>query len=110
MNRGQLIQRLAANAGVTRVEATRMLDAVLDVVREGLDEDGSVALSGFGTFTTRQRKARMGRHPSTGKPVQVPAGTRVGFRASRKLHESLAANQSPPVEIDVSSNGRHDPG
>lgn len=64
-----------------------MLDTVLDGVRTGLVEDGSVTITGFGTFEVKARKARQGRNPHTGEPIQIAAGKRVGFRVGKGLKE-----------------------
>ena len=49
----------------------------------------SVTLTGFGTFEVKDRKARMGRNPHTGAPIEIRAGRRVGFRVGKALKESV---------------------
>ena len=56
---------------------------------DGLKTDGSVTITGFGTFEVKERKARMGRNPHTGAPIPIKAGKRVGFRVGKALKESV---------------------
>lgn len=58
-------------------------------VLKGLREDGSVTIAGFGTFEVKERKARTGRNPHTGEPIQIAAGRRVGFRMGKALRKSV---------------------
>ncbi len=66
-----------------------MVDAVMDGILKGLREDRSVTIAGFGTFEVKDRKARVGRNPHTGDPIQIAAGRRVGFRMGKALRESV---------------------
>ena len=58
-------------------------------VERGLREDRNVTIAGFGTFEVKDRKARTGRNPHTGEPIQIEAGRRVGFRMGKALRESV---------------------
>jgi len=89
VNKRQLIDYVAKEVVVSREEARRLLDVVLDGVRHGLSADGSVGISGFGTFEVKARRARTLRNPRTGDQIQVAAGNRVGFRVSKLLRESF---------------------
>jgi DNA-binding protein HU-beta len=66
-----------------------LVDTVLGGIREGLQSDKSVTLTGFGTFEVKDRKARIGRNPQTGEPIQIESGRRVGFRVGKALKESV---------------------
>ena len=63
MNKGELIDAVAASAGLSRADATKAVDAVLDSVQGELSKGGSVSLVGFGTFSVKARAARMGPDP-----------------------------------------------
>ena len=58
-------------------------------IQEGLREDRTVTITGFGTFEVKERKARMGRNPHTGAPIAIAAGRRVGFRVGKALRQSV---------------------
>ncbi|CAM5222584.1 DNA-binding protein HU-beta [Alishewanella longhuensis] len=71
MNKSQLIDKIAANADISKAAAGRALDAFIDAVTEALKEGDSVALVGFGTYAVRERAARTGRNPQTGATIQM---------------------------------------
>ncbi len=84
MNKSELIAAIAAKSGLTKADATRALDATIDVVKDAIAKEDSVSLVGFGTFELRKRAARVGRNPRSGKTIDIPASTSLAFRASRK--------------------------
>ena len=89
MNKSQLVAQVAMELRTSRLGAARLVDAVLSGVLKGLREDQSVTIAGFGTFEVKDRKARLGRNPHTGEPIQIEAGRRVGFRMGKTLRESV---------------------
>ncbi len=89
MNKGQLVEFVAAELMTSRLQASRMLEAVLHGIRQGLREENSVTISGFGTFEVRARKARLGRNPHTGEAIEIAEGRRVGFRVGKNLKQSV---------------------
>lgn len=89
MNKSQLVQQVADELRTSRLGAARLVDAVLAGIQLGLRDDGSVTIAGFGTFEVKARKARAGRNPHTGEPIQIQAGRRVGFRMGKALRESV---------------------
>ncbi len=89
MNKGQLIEQVAAEMGETKAAASRAVEAVISSITNGIKADDSVTIVGFGTFNKKERAARTGRNPATGEPMQIRASTTVGFRASSSLKESL---------------------
>ena len=80
---------MAEELRTSRLGAARLVDAVMDGILRGLREDRSVTIAGFGTFEVKDRKARTGRNPHTGEPIQIAAGRRVGFRMGKSLRESV---------------------
>lgn len=89
MNKSQLIDKIAAGADISKAAAGRSLDAFIEAVTEALKEGDSVALVGFGTFAVRDRAARAGRNPQTGKPIQIPAGKIPSFKPGKALKDSV---------------------
>lgn len=70
MNKSQLIDKIAAGADISKAAAGRALDAVIASVTDSLKAGDDVALVGFGSFTVRERSARTGRNPQTGKEIK----------------------------------------
>ncbi len=89
MNKSHLIAHVAKELHTSRLQAQYLVDTVLGGIREGLQSDKSVTLTGFGTFEVKDRKARVGRNPQTGEPIQIESGRRVGFRVGKALKESV---------------------
>ena len=92
MNKTELVDAIAAAADITKAQAGRALDAVLESVTETLKKGEKVTLIGFGTFETRERAARTGRNPQTGKEIQIAASTTPAFKAGKKLKDALNAS------------------
>ena len=86
MTKAELVEFIAEKADLTKADAGRALDAMMEGVTKGLKDAGKVTLVGFGTFTAKARAAKTGRNPQTGEPVQIPARTVPGFKAGNKLN------------------------
>ncbi len=89
MTKAELVEFIAEKADLTKADASRALDAMMEGVTKGLKDAGKVTLVGFGTFTAKARAAKTGRNPQTGEPVQIPARTVPGFKAGNKLKDAL---------------------
>ncbi len=89
MSKGESVEFIAAEAGVSKAEAGRVLDATLAGITKGLKKDGKVALVGFGTFSAKKRAAREGINPLTKEPMKIPAKNVVSFKAGAKLKDSV---------------------
>lgn len=89
MNKSQLIDKIAEGADISKAAAGRALDAFIASVTESLQQGDAVALVGFGTFDVRERAARTGRNPQTGKEIEISAAKVPGFRAGKALKDSV---------------------
>jgi len=89
MNKGELVDAVAGAAGLSRADATKAVDGVLDAIQTTLSQGGSVSLVGFGTFTVKARAARMGRNPRTGEAIQIRASNVPGFKAGKGLKDAV---------------------
>ncbi len=89
MKKAELIEAIAAKAGLTKADAGRALDATLEAIEVALKKGKRVPLVGFGTFNVSKRSAREGRNPQTGATVKIPARNAVTFKAGASLKESV---------------------
>ena len=89
MSKQALVEFMAAEAGMTKAEATRALDAFVAGVTTSLKRGEKVTLVGFGTFDAKRRAARDGRNPQTGATVKIPARVVPSFKAGSKLKEAV---------------------
>ena len=85
MNKSDLIAVIADEMRTSKLAANRVLDTVLESIQKGLKQEGTVTITGFGTFEVKDRKSRIGRNPHTGEPIQIEAGRRIGFRVGKGL-------------------------
>ncbi|MBW2339162.1 MAG: HU family DNA-binding protein [Deltaproteobacteria bacterium] len=89
MNKGELIETVAKDAGISKALAGKVLDSTVDAITRSLGTGDRVALVGFGTFSVSTRKARTGRNPRTGKEIMIPATKVARFKAGNKLAQSV---------------------
>lgn len=89
MIKADLVDKIAAEAGLTKVASEKALNAFLAAVSDVLVEEGRLNLTGFGTFVVETRQARKGRNPRTGAVITIPASKVIKFRSGRKLKETI---------------------
>ena len=90
MNKAELIDEIATEAGLSKVEAKRALDAFIAATTEELKKkDGRVSLVGFGSFTVAKRAARTGRNPKNGEAIQIAEKNVVRFKAGSDLSDAI---------------------
>ncbi len=89
MTKTDLVNYMAEETGMTKADATRALEAMLNGVVAGLKDEKKVALTGFMTFTAKEKEAATRRNPRTGEPVETPAHVAVTFKAGSKLKDAL---------------------
>ncbi len=89
MNKTELIDAVASSADLSKADATRAVDAVVDNITEALRKGDSVTLVGFGTFEVRERAARAGRNPQTGETIQIKASKSPAFKAGKAFKDAV---------------------
>ena len=90
MNKTELIAIAAEHAGMTKKDTERVLNAAIDAMTLALVKGEKVQLSGFGTFESKQREARIGRNPHTKEAVTIPATRVPTFKPSKALKDNVA--------------------
>lgn len=89
MNKTELVEKVALQAGLTKTQADAAIKAFVDTVTEALKDGDKISLKGFGTFEVRERNERTARNPRTGETIIVPATTIPAFKASSALKKEL---------------------
>ena len=87
MNKSELVSAIAEEAGLTKADAAKALDATVASITKAMSSGDSVAIIGFGTFKVGDRSARTGRNPQTGAEMQIPAAKVPKFTAGKALKE-----------------------
>ena len=93
MNKSELVDALADATGMTKSDAGRAIDALFStdggVIAKALKKGSRVQITGFGTFETKNRKARTGRNPRTGQTIRIAATRTPGFRSGKGLKDAV---------------------
>jgi DNA-binding protein HU-beta len=85
----EFVEQVASKSGLSRSDASRAVDAVLDSITDALRSGNDVAFTGFGKFSASARKARQGVNPRTGEKVNIPATTVPKFTAGSQLKQAV---------------------
>ena len=93
MTKSELCAHVAAQADVSRATADTAISTAFSVIGEALATDETVAITGFGTFSTRARSARQGRNPATGETISIAASKTPAFEAGKSLRETVNAGK-----------------
>ena len=89
MNKADFVGAVAGAAELSKADAGRAIDAVIEVVKKALKKGDSVSLVGFGTFQVRKRAARQGRNPRTGETIKIKASKIPSFKAGKALKDAV---------------------
>ena len=89
MTKSDLVNQVAAAAELSKKDAEKAVNAVVDSITAALKSGDKVALVGFGTFETRKRPARKGRNPQTKQEITIPASTAPAFKAGKALKDAV---------------------
>jgi len=89
MNKTELIEKIAAGAGLSKADAKKALDATVAAVKDALVAGDKIALVGFGTFSVNELPAREGINPASGKKIQIAAKKVAKFKAGAELTKAL---------------------
>lgn len=89
MNKGQLVDKIAGDAKISKVQAGAALDSFITATMGALKKGDKVTLVGFGTYSVSKRSARIGRNPRTGKEIKIPAKKVVKFKAGKEFSSKL---------------------
>ncbi|MBU2712092.1 HU family DNA-binding protein [Zooshikella harenae] len=89
MHKPELISEIADQTSMTKEQASQVLTTILDEILLALSREEDVVLIGFGSFSRKHRKARIGKNPQTGQPIDIPATNTVSFKAGKQLKETV---------------------
>ena len=89
MNKSDLVAKISEKSELSKKDSEKALNAFMDAVTEALKEGQKIQLIGFGTFEVRERKARTGRDPRSGKTIEIPAAKSATFKAGKALKDAV---------------------
>lgn len=89
MNKRELVSTLSYNLQITDAEAQRFVDSFQGIITNALSNGEEISLIGFGRFHTKKQRARIGRNPSTGESIKIPAKVLPAFSPGKTLKETV---------------------
>lgn len=89
MNNGDLADRVAAENGLSKADARKLVDGVFDAIADAASKGEEVSLNGFGKFKVKDSPAREGRNPSTGATIQIAASKKLTFAPAKAVKDKL---------------------
>lgn len=104
VNKAELIDAVAVEAGISKAEAMRAVNAVTDILTKVMASGSSLSLAGFGTFYAKARAERTGRNPQTGASMIIPAANIPAFKASKTLKDVVNSSFVAESKDAVSEN------
>ncbi len=93
MTKTELIDKVSSDAKLSKADAGKALNSVIDIISKALKKGDSVTLVGFGTFDVTKRKTRQGRNPQTGATIKIPAMKAPKFKAGKALRELVSGKK-----------------
>ena len=89
MNKNDLVAAVANSTGLSKADAAKAVDGVIDAITDALAKQEEIRLVGFGTFSVAKRKATTGRNPRTGEAIQIKASNQPKFKAGKALKDAV---------------------
>ncbi|CCH50383.1 HU family DNA-binding protein [Pseudodesulfovibrio piezophilus] len=89
MTKAELVAKIADKNGSSKAQAEASMNAILDTIKDELAAGSKITLTGFGTFSVSERKARTGRNPRTGDEIKIPACKVAQFKPGKVLKEAV---------------------
>jgi DNA-binding protein HU-beta len=89
MNKAELVESVANAANLSKADASRAVDAMVNSITQALKKGQQVSVVGFGTFSVKHRAGRSGRNPRTGETIKIPASNVPGFKAGKALKDAV---------------------
>lgn len=102
LNKAQLVSAVAAEAGMTKVEAEKAVVSTINAIKNELANGGTIQLIGFGTFSVVQKKERIGKNPRTGESLKIPAKKVAKFKPGKALAELV----QPKKPVKAAKKGK----
>jgi integration host factor subunit alpha len=89
MTKADIIENIYEKIGLSKEESARIVELVLEIIKEELETGGKIKISGFGNFVVRQKRSRRGRNPQTGEEIEISARKVLTFKSSPILKQIL---------------------
>ncbi len=89
MTKADLVEMIYSKIGISKKDASDILEGVFDIIKEALKNGEKVKISGFGNFSVRNKKTRKGRNPQTGEEIEISARRVLSFKPSQLMKDAM---------------------
>jgi DNA-binding protein HU-beta len=89
MTKKEIVDAVSASTGIPKKDTAAVIDSLLAAITDAVSKGDAVQFTGFGTFESRKREARVGKNPATGEKIDIPASTVPAFKAGKSFKEAL---------------------
>ena len=93
MTKADIVENIYEKVGISKKETAAVVQTIFDTIKETLEDEENVKISGFGNFVIRKKRARRGRNPQTGEEIEISARTVVTFKPSQNLKNVINGNK-----------------
>lgn len=93
MTKADIVENIFEKVGFSKKDVTEVVELIFEKIKESLEKEENVKISGFGNFMVRQKRARRGRNPQTGKDMTITARRVLTFKPSQIVKDSVNINK-----------------
>src|SRR5512147_15069 len=101
MTKVDIIENIYEKVGFSKKEVSKIVESVFDIIKETLEKEDKIKISGFGNFVIRKKKSRRGRNPQTGTDIEITARRILTFKPSQVLKGGLNHPKTPETSSEV---------
>lgn len=96
MTKVDVVESIYEKVGFSKKEVAKIVESIFDIIKESLEKEDKIKISGFGNFVVRKKRARRGRNPQTGDDIEISSRRILTFKPSQVLRATLNRHESPP--------------
>ena len=96
MTKVDIVENIYEKVGFSKKEVAKIVETIFDLIKESLEKEDKIKISGFGNFVVRKKRARRGRNPQTGDDIEITSRRILTFKPSQVLRAGLNSQETPP--------------
>jgi integration host factor subunit alpha len=96
MTKVDIVESIYEKVGFSKKEVAKIVESIFDIIKDNLQKEDKIKISGFGNFVVRRKRARRGRNPQTGSDIEISSRRILTFKPSQVLRASLNRRESTP--------------
>jgi integration host factor subunit alpha len=100
MTKVDIVENIYEKVGFSKKEVAKIVETIFDLIKESLEKEDKIKISGFGNFVVRKKRARRGRNPQTGNDIEISSRRILTFKPSQVLRAGLNSQETPSKESE----------